>query len=66
MQLEIFDTTIETAKPEIDLWELFEAYYSCRSNKRNTINAVAFEVDYESKLVQLAGWGESKGATFYR
>jgi len=32
---------------------LFEAYFSCRSNKRNTANALAFEVDYESNLVKL-------------
>ncbi|MEI7736925.1 MAG: reverse transcriptase/maturase family protein [Ferruginibacter sp.] len=62
MQLELFDTTIETAKPKIELWELFEAYYSCRSNKRNTMNAVAFEVDYESNLVQL--WEEINNGTY--
>jgi len=27
--------------------------FSCRSNKRNTANAIAFEVDYESNLVKL-------------
>jgi retron-type reverse transcriptase len=36
-------------KPE----ELFKAYFDCRRNKRNTINALAFEVDYESKLIDL-------------
>jgi RNA-directed DNA polymerase len=49
MQLGLFDTN--TAK--ITLEEVFEAYYNCRSNKRNTANAIAFEVDYEHKLVQL-------------
>jgi RNA-directed DNA polymerase len=39
--------------PSIELVELFEAYYNCRSNKRNTANAIAFEVDYEHNLVQL-------------
>lgn len=33
--------------------EIFEAYYSCRKNKRWTINALNFEVDYESKLLSL-------------
>jgi len=33
--------------------ELFQAYFDCRSNKRRTANAMAFEVDYESKLIQL-------------
>jgi hypothetical protein len=50
MQLSIFENTV---KPQIELWELFEAYFSCRKNKRNTANALAFEVDYESKLVKL-------------
>ena len=41
------------AKPQIELKELFEAYYSCRKNKRNTANAIAFEIDYESNPIQL-------------
>lgn len=40
-------------KYEIKLEELFKAYFDCRKNKRNTINALAFEVDYESKLIEL-------------
>jgi len=27
--------------------------FECRKNKRNTANAIAFEIDYESKLIQL-------------
>ena len=38
---------------QIELWELFNAYYTCRGNKRNTHNALSFEVDYENNLVQL-------------
>lgn len=38
---------------KIDIEELFQAYYDCRSNKRNTANAIAFEMNYESKLLQL-------------
>ncbi len=37
----------------IELFELFEAYASCRHNKRRTINALAFEVDYEQQLIHL-------------
>lgn len=33
--------------------ELIQAYFDCRSNKRRTANAMAFEVDYERKLIQL-------------
>jgi len=38
---------------EIKLEELFDAYFDCRKNKRNTINALDFEIDYESKLIEL-------------
>jgi hypothetical protein len=49
MQLVLFDT----AKAEFSIEEVFRAYHNCRSNKRNTANAIAFEVDYEHNLVQL-------------
>lgn len=42
--------TEETAIP---LEVFFEAYYACRKNKRNTLNALAFEVDYTDNLIQL-------------
>ena len=32
---------------------LFEAYYDCRRNKRNTTNALAFEVDFEKGIESL-------------
>ena len=51
-QLSLFDGVHETP-PKIELAELFEAYAKCRSNKRNTANALAFEVDYEAKLLAL-------------
>ena len=35
------------------LYDLFQAYYDARKNKRNTINALAFEIDYEAKLFEL-------------
>ena len=42
-----------TNKTKIELSELFDAYFNCRRNKRNTANALAFEVDYENNLIQL-------------
>ncbi len=51
-QLSLF-TDEAIIKPQIQLEELFEAYYECRRNKRNTLNALAFEIDYENNLVQL-------------
>lgn len=53
MQQLSFFTPLSQPKPQIELKELFEAYYSCRKNKRNTANALAFEIDYESNLIQL-------------
>jgi len=37
----------------IPLVDLFKAYYSCRKNKRNTINALAFELNLEEELIKL-------------
>jgi RNA-directed DNA polymerase len=30
--------------------KLYQAYLDCRKNKRNTVNALKFEIDFESKL----------------
>ena len=49
MQLSLFNIP----QPKIELEELFTAYFECRKNKRNTANALAFEIDYENSLVQL-------------
>jgi len=53
MQLDLFSISGNNSIQNIKLDELFEAYYNCRKNKRNTINALAFEIDYEKNLVQL-------------
>jgi hypothetical protein len=37
----------------IPLVDLFKAYYSCRKNKRSTINALAFELNLEEELIKL-------------
>lgn len=41
---------------KIELADLFEAYADCRANKRNTMNALYFELDYEQELIAL--WEE--------
>lgn len=38
---------------KITFLELYQAYLDCRKHKRNTINALAFEIDYETNLLQL-------------
>ncbi|MDR2541346.1 MAG: hypothetical protein LBD11_06390 [Candidatus Peribacteria bacterium] len=35
------------------LYDLFDSYYDARTNKRNTINQLAFEFDLEKNLLQL-------------
>jgi RNA-directed DNA polymerase len=35
------------------LESLFQAYFDCRKNKRNTMNALRFETDYEYNLIAL-------------
>ena len=48
-QLNIF-STVEKEQLSLDV---FQAYFDARKNKRNTINALAFEKHFESKLFQL-------------
>jgi hypothetical protein len=38
---------------KIKLEELLRAYYDCRKNKRNTINALKFEIDLEKNILNL-------------
>ena len=46
-------TIFMVKKNIIPLVDLFKAYYSCRKNKRNTINALAFELNLEEELIKL-------------
>ena len=63
MQLSLFSTSETThLKEGFSLEAVFEAYFSCRSNKRNTINSLAFELDYESNLIQL--WQELNDGSY--
>ena len=47
---------VSSRNARIELADLFEAYADCRTNKRNTMNALAFELDYEQERVTL--WHE--------
>ena len=46
----------------IGLEDVFEAYYDCRKNKRRTMNALAFEANYEDECVRL--WREINERTY--
>lgn len=61
MQLALFEPG-ESGCGGFELAELFQAYYSCRANKRNTRNALAFEIDFEANLVQL--WRELNDGSY--
>jgi RNA-directed DNA polymerase len=49
MQLELFSNSEKIAIIE----EIFIAYYACRKNKRNTLNALRFEKHFEHNLFAL-------------
>ena len=51
IQLSLY-SSVETTdlKVGFTLEEDFDAYFYCRCNKRNAINALAFELDYERPL----------------
>lgn len=58
MQFELFSEQLVTVNepvinPKSLIFDLFSAYYEARKNKRNTMNALAFEVNYESSLFAL-------------
>lgn len=44
---------IKLHRSEITVAQVFEAYYDCRSRKRNTASALAFEVNLEANLMGL-------------
>lgn len=49
MQLKLFEDYFENKLLE----DLFKAYFDARRNKRNTINALAFERDFEENLFEV-------------
>lgn len=47
---------------KIPLEDFFNAYFECRKHKRNTYNALQFEVSYEENLIQL--WQDVNNKTY--
>ncbi|MFH0702795.1 MAG: RNA-directed DNA polymerase [bacterium] len=47
---------------EITLLSLFNAYFDCRRHKRNTLNALDFEFDFERKILEL--YNDLKNKTY--
>ena len=46
----------------IELWEVMDAYKACRRHKRNTINALRFELNWEVECVSL--WEDINSGTY--
>ena len=53
MQLNLFDKVSLTGYNSPLLNDLFHAYYYARKNKRNTINQLKFEIEYEHNIFEL-------------
>lgn len=51
MQLSLFHADKNVSPIPVE--ELFQAYIDCRQHKRNTVNALVFEIDYENNLMTL-------------
>ena len=51
--MEPIERIIMIYKDEIPLEQYFAAYFDCRKHKRGTMNALAFELNYEEELVKL-------------
>ncbi len=51
--LVVFGEKSHIPKTMISLEDIFLAYYDCRRNKRNSPNAIAFELHYESECIKL-------------
>ena len=49
----ILMSKLEDKTATLTLLSLFNAYFDCRRNKRNTLNALAFEFDFEPKIIEL-------------
>ncbi|HPF94387.1 MAG TPA: RNA-directed DNA polymerase, partial [Tenuifilaceae bacterium] len=52
MQLKLFEEDYTTVNNKL-LKDLFYSYYDARRNKRNTINQLKFELNFESSLINL-------------
>lgn len=46
----------------IKLEDVFESYYECRKNKRNTLNSINYEINYESNNIKL--WEDLNSETY--
>ena len=62
VQFSLFGKTENTIPPSIELEDIFKAYYECRKSKRRTVNALAYELNFEKELVRL--WKDINNNTY--
>lgn len=61
-QTELFEDSGEVLSGQVTLEDVFRAYYECRRTKRRTVNALAFELNFEQELIRL--WQEINSDTY--
>lgn len=54
----LYNRVLKEVKGDISLLDIFNAYYLCRKNKRNKIDCLEFDLNYEQHLIKL--WEEIK------
>jgi len=57
-RIELNNIILKEEKGDISLNDVFRAYYQCRKNKRNKLEYLEFDLDYERNLIKL--WEEIK------
>ena len=61
-QTDLFEDSGEVLSGQVTLEDVFKAYYECRKTKRRTINALAFELNFEQELIRL--WQEINSGAY--
>ena len=61
-QTDLFEDSGEVLSGQVTLEDVFKAYYECRRTKRRTVNALAFELNFEQELIRL--WQEINSNTY--
>ncbi len=54
----MYNRVLKEVKGDISLLDVFNAYYLCRKNKRNKLDCLEFDLNYEQHLIKL--WEEIK------
>ncbi|MBP3346876.1 MAG: RNA-directed DNA polymerase [Alphaproteobacteria bacterium] len=61
-QTDLFEDSGGMLSGQVTLEDVFRAYYECRRTKRRTVNALAFELNFEQELIRL--WQEINSGAY--